>query len=146
MSVIYPAIIVLVIYPAINIYICVCNISERSLLAQLRIGVLSLKIESGRYNNVKVEDRICELYDLDIEDENHFVCSCLTYADIREELLPIPDYTEFNYWYDNLLVFWMKNHWKKLGQFISKAGMVRRHKFIIIRMEYIICICVCVYL
>ena len=102
--------------------------SERSLLAQLRIGVLPLKIETGRYNNVKVEDRICELCDLDIEDEKHFVCSWPIYADIREEILPIPDHTEFNYRYDNLLIFWMKNHWKKLSQFISKAWMVRRHE------------------
>ena len=29
--------------------------------------------ETDRYNNVKVEDRICELCDLDIEDEHHFV-------------------------------------------------------------------------
>ncbi len=54
---------------------------ERSLLAQLGIGVLPLKIETGRYNNVTVvEDRICELCDLDIEDENHFVCSCPIYS------------------------------------------------------------------
>ena len=74
--------------------------SERSLLAQLRIGVLPLKIETGRYNNVKVEDRMCELCDLDIEDEKHFVCSCPIYAAIREEILPILDHTEFNYQYD----------------------------------------------
>ena len=40
--------------------------SERSLLAQLRIAVLPLKIETGRYNNIKVEDSICNLCDLDI--------------------------------------------------------------------------------
>ncbi len=56
--------------------------SQRSLLAQLRIGVLPLKIETVRQYNVKVEDRICELCDLDVEDENHVVCSYPTYADI----------------------------------------------------------------
>ncbi len=43
---------------------------------------------------------------LDI-DENHFVCACSVYADIREVMLPGLGHTEFNDRYDNLFVFWM---------------------------------------
>ena len=49
------------------------SISERYLLAYLRIGILPLKLETGRYNNVRVEDRICELCHLHVQDENHVV-------------------------------------------------------------------------
>ncbi len=35
--------------------------SERSLQAQFRVGVLPLRIETGRYCNLKLEERICEL-------------------------------------------------------------------------------------
>ena len=56
------------------------NISKfkRSLLCQLRIGILPLEIETGRYTRKKVEDRICKLCKSDVEDEVHFVCVCST--------------------------------------------------------------------
>ncbi len=34
--------------------------SERYLLAQLRVGVLPLRIETEGYCNIKLEERICE--------------------------------------------------------------------------------------
>ncbi len=46
-------------------HFCYCQLV---ILAQVRIGVLPLKIDSGRYNNVKVDDRFSELCDLDVED------------------------------------------------------------------------------
>ena len=52
---------------------------ERSLLAQLRMGILPLRVETGRFVNESLNDRICTLCDLhDIEDEIHFVCRCTT--------------------------------------------------------------------
>ena len=56
---------------------------KRSLLCQLRIGILPLEIETGRYTRKKVEDRICKLCKLDIEDEIHFVCVCPKLQAIR---------------------------------------------------------------
>ena len=52
------------------------NISRRklSLLCQLRIGILPLRIETGRFRNFPVEERVCEICgNGDIEDEKHFV-------------------------------------------------------------------------
>ena len=40
-------------------------------------------LETGRYTRKKVEDRICKLCKLDIEDEIHFVCVCPKLQAIR---------------------------------------------------------------
>ena len=46
------------------------NRFDRSLFAKFRSGILQLCVESGRFNNIKLEDRICELCDdQKIEDE-----------------------------------------------------------------------------
>ena len=52
--------------------------SDRSLLAQFMCGILQLRVESGRFINLKLEERICQLSDLNcIEDEFHFYVSVL---------------------------------------------------------------------
>ena len=72
--------------------------SHRSFLDQLRSGILPLKIESGRFQNIrdsntgkilksKPRERICTLCDLNlVEDEIHFVCICSKYCTLSEEL------------------------------------------------------------
>ena len=71
---------------------------ERSILCQFRIGILPLNIETGRYKNIKdnisgkmrnlrPDERICDLCDLNIvEDELHFLCVCPVYNDERQNL------------------------------------------------------------
>ena len=60
---------------------------KRSLLRQLRIGILPLRIEKGRFRNLPVEERVCEICgNGDIEDEKHFVCGCQEYQDLRNML------------------------------------------------------------
>ena len=68
---------------------------RRSLLAELRLGVLSLHIETGSFKNVKdnvtakyrkvsVKERKCLLCKLDlVEDEILFVCTCIKYRNER---------------------------------------------------------------
>ncbi len=53
-----------------------CHLSkkERSYLAQLRLGILPIKLETGHFENIKVEERLCELCDARVvEDEQHFL-------------------------------------------------------------------------
>ena len=46
----------------------------RSLFAQLRCGILPLRIETGRFARIPVEERLCELCgESTVEDEFHFV-------------------------------------------------------------------------
>ncbi len=48
---------------------------KRSLFAQFRCGILPLRIETGRFARIPLNERICEQCDLmKIEDEFHFIC------------------------------------------------------------------------
>ena len=58
--------------------------SIRSYIAQIRCGVLPLHIETGRYRNLKVEERLCKVCDLQtVENELHFVFDCPAYSQLR---------------------------------------------------------------
>ena len=69
----------------------------RSILAQLRMGILPLHIETGRYKNVfdretdihrkiNVNERTCNVCKLDIvEDEKLFLFNCNIYYNERRE-------------------------------------------------------------
>ena len=71
---------------------------DRSLLCQFRIGILPLRIETGRYKtirdantgryrNLSPEERTCEICQFnEIEDEFHFLCKCSAYSRHREIL------------------------------------------------------------
>ena len=49
---------------------------KRSLISQLRVGILPLEIESGQYIRKKLNERLCRLCKSNVEDEIHFICSC----------------------------------------------------------------------
>ena len=58
---------------------------QRSLIAQLRMGILPLNIETGRYFRKPLNERLCLLCDQNqIEDEYHFLCVCPVYKVERE--------------------------------------------------------------
>ena len=54
---------------------------QRSLMAQLRLGILPLAIETGRYTNIPVNERYCFSckHEQKVEDEYHFVYECALY-------------------------------------------------------------------
>ena len=61
---------------------------QRSLLAQLRLGILPLQVEVGRYYRKPLNERICLLCnDQVVEDECHFLCYCKLYKTEREKFL-----------------------------------------------------------
>ena len=56
--------------------------------AKLRCGVAPLAIETGRFNRVKLDKRLCTFCNTnEIEDEKHVVLKCILYNDIRECLV-----------------------------------------------------------
>lgn len=64
------------------------NIQRRykSAFAKFRFGVAPLKIETGRYENMAVNDRKCFICLDDVEDEKHVILTCPLYADLRRIL------------------------------------------------------------
>ena len=60
---------------------------KRSIFCQFRSVILPLAIETGRYRNVPADERLCEISNLNlVEDEIHFLCFCFRYQELRTEL------------------------------------------------------------
>ena len=58
---------------------------ERSLMSQLRLGILPLRIETGRFKNEPVNERICMMCNNNnVESEYHFLFHCTAYNDQRQ--------------------------------------------------------------
>ena len=57
-------------------------------MSKLFCGILPLEVETGRYQGVKRENRLCRVCEREIvEDEIHFLFSCRTLRDVRKGLL-----------------------------------------------------------
>ena len=61
--------------------------SHRSLLSQLQLGTLALRIETGRYDRLIESERICKVCNSGTESELHFIFHCKLYDNIRNELI-----------------------------------------------------------
>ena len=62
---------------------------QRSLVTQLKLGILPLKIETCRYQGIPEHLRCCKLCNLGlVENEFHFLfhCSCLN--EVRNQIIP----------------------------------------------------------
>ena len=107
------------------------NISkyQRSLFAQFRCGILPLEIEIGRYSNIPLENRICQVCDNDsIEDEIHFLCQCKKYDPIRNVLYMQAENVEPSFHSKDDIdkyVFLMSNLQKPVIRFICEAIQIR---------------------
>jgi len=75
------------------------NPAHRIKITKLRLGVHSLRIQTGKYENagasIPVEERKCLVCkENHIEDEQHFLMYCKGYNDIRKELHSIVSQTD----------------------------------------------------
>ena len=73
-------------YGAESYVTCVMPRSYRSALAKFRCGVAPLRIETGRYERVSLDERRCFHCKDFIEDELHVLTVCPLYQDLRDEL------------------------------------------------------------
>ena len=63
----------------------VANVKHRVALTRLRLSCHGLEIEVGRYHkptSTPVPLRLCQM----VEDEIHFICVCLRFLTLRQEL------------------------------------------------------------
>ena len=111
---------------------------KRSILAQFRLGILPLNIETGRYKVIKdsagnyrkqkPEERLCTLCSTNAtEDEIHFLLDCPCYDPIRQDLfnsvtlknenfLNLPKLEQFKYLMEscaNLVAKYLCTSWDK---------------------------------
>ena len=72
-----------------------CNMpyKYRKALATFRCGVAPLQIETGRYYNIPLNERLCELCNTGvIEDEMHAILECPAFRDVRRDLFCFIEY------------------------------------------------------
>ena len=93
--------------------------SHRSLLAQLRYGVLPLKLETGRFINLPINERKCIFCDEQVvETEIHFLFECNLYTTLRTKF-----YAEMEADSKNFSTFSIED---KLNVLFSKSNIIRR--------------------
>ena len=103
---------------------------QRSLLAQLRFGILPLHIETGRFVNLRAHERICQqCNNQDIEDEMHFLFSCELYQVEREKFLQTlhrdcPETVTMNH--IKLLQYCFQNVTRKLARYVQRIFEKRK--------------------
>ena len=59
---------------------------DRRIIAKLRSGAAHLEIETGRFDKIPPEARLCYHCRDKVEDEQHFLVECPKYAQERQEL------------------------------------------------------------
>ncbi len=89
---------------------------RRSLPTDLRLGILLLHLETGRFRNKKVEDRKCLICNLQyVENEK-----------LRNNLYLTVENAEFHgLSNENKLVHLIKHKWRELSIFIEKSWVKR---------------------
>ncbi len=107
------------------------NLSKKkySLCAQLRAGILGLHIETGRYVDTAVEDRLCSLCDLhEVENKMHFVFYCPFYDSIRQNLFKKIDKKFEFLWLEDFekLKRFFKYETYAFATFLERAWSLRR--------------------
>ena len=98
---------------------------QRSLMSQFRLGNLPLEIEVGRFRDIPLCNRICQMCAKNtVEDEIHFLCECESYIDYRHTLFSHAQETDPNFVSKDVIdkfVFLKSNHQKQVIYFLSKA-------------------------
>ncbi len=108
---------------------------EKSLLAQLRYGILPLRVETGRFVNEKRCDRICTICESgSIEDQIHFLFHCNFYETQRDDLY-IKARSVIEGWDDladiRKLELLFTDMTRILGKFVKNIFLLRRNKLIV---------------
>ncbi len=73
---------------------------------------MPLHIETGRFRNVKVKERVCQVCEnRDVENEFHFVCICNAYTTLKNTMyVKINDVTFYNMTDRDKIGYLMKKH------------------------------------
>ena len=118
---------------------CTLNMlkSKRSLLAQLRLGVLQLQVEVGRFHGTPLDKRTCQLCDMNVvEDELHLLCVCPLYQVPRQLLYNrvalLNDNTQITHFKDlhinDQFICLMQNYQKYVACYLNDAWNIRKEK------------------
>ena len=65
----------------------VLPLKHRSAFAKFRCGVAPIRLETGRYENIPENERLCPYCSVFVEDEIHVMLNCNLYENERRFLL-----------------------------------------------------------
>lgn len=101
---------------------------ERSMIAQLRMGILPINLETGRYRNVPADQRFCYNCDNHVEDEAHFVFECPVYEYYRKTLYDnLDSESSFEHMSSHAkLTYLCENYPRQLAKYICHAFSKRQ--------------------
>ena len=91
--------------------------SRRSSLAKFRTGVPPLRLETGRYENLAVDQRTCFTCHNLVESEQHVLLNCPLYEDLHHEL--------FNRAFELNSEFYSLNDNEKLIFLFTTSNMIK---------------------
>ena len=112
------------------------NRKRRSILAQLRCGILPLQLEVGRWHNKDECDRLCLLCDDgEVENEKHFLLQCKYFNDERAILYQcmidrVPNFVSLSD-NDKLKLFMSKDHVQVFSKYLYTIYERRQNKIFI---------------
>ena len=67
---------------------CTMQKNLRSALARLRMGVFPIRIETGRWRGLPLDERTCVNCTMGVvESEQHFLCACPKHNSLRDDLM-----------------------------------------------------------
>ena len=61
-------------------------LNDHSAFGKFRCGVAPIRLETGRYENIRLEERCCFSCSNLIEDETHVILHCPVYSHFRNNL------------------------------------------------------------
>ena len=95
------------------------SFTQRRLLAKLRLGILPIRIETGRYDRPKLEASKRHCFQCNtsfVEDEAHFLLYCMKHSERRANLLSKVTIPEFFTSYSTI---------EKLDHLLNSSDMVK---------------------
>ena len=105
---------------------------QRSLVTQLKMGILPLKFETDRYQGIPPENRLCKMCNLMTpEDEAHFMFVCPALDSIRVEAAELFDGSNVNLYtpdaIEKLSSMYNWDNIKFLGKYVLKLYKARQN-------------------
>ena len=104
----------------------------RSVLAQFRLGILPIRVETGRFKNLELKDRLCEVCTTQqIEDEMHLLCQCPLYDELRTTMFQkavtkCPEFSQLEN--PNKFIYLLREMWREVAFFLVSALKLRQNK------------------
>ena len=103
----------------------ISNSKHRIELTRFRLSAHNLEIETGRFNNINRDNRICTVCNSNmIETEYHFLLCCTYYSDIRTKFIRNPSWPTY-YKFLNILRSQSKTATRNLARYIYHVTMKR---------------------